>query len=69
MPVDSKNVQLGDIVPVAGSPFDFQATKTIKDSLSDPSIDQSKGYAVSLALFGLGPDAKDVVQDFRGADP
>ena len=68
MPVDSKSVQLGEIAALAGSPFDFQATRRIGDPLSDPAIDDAKGYTVSYALFGLGPDAKEVVQDFRGAD-
>ena len=68
MPVDKTNVQLGRIVPVAGTPYDFQATRAIGERFSDPTIAEAKGYTVSYALFGLGPDAKEVVKDLRGAD-
>lgn len=58
-PVDDTLIPTGDIVPVAGTPFDFTTPHAIGER-----IDQlENGYDHNLVLFGIGPSARFLVKN------
>uniref|UniRef100_A0A383V4H7 Aldose 1-epimerase n=1 Tax=Tetradesmus obliquus TaxID=3088 RepID=A0A383V4H7_TETOB len=58
-PVDDTNIPTGEILPVAGTPFDFTTPHTVGER-----IDQlPNGYDHNLVLFGMGPQARFITRN------
>lgn len=49
----------GEIVPVAGTPFDFTTPRTIGERIEQ----LPKGYDHNLVLFGMGPQARFITRN------
>ncbi|KAL6770755.1 AEP1 [Auxenochlorella protothecoides x Auxenochlorella symbiontica] len=58
-PVDETQIPTGEIVPVAGTPFDFTTAQPVGQRIAQTE----GGYDHNYVLFGLGPAAKDRVKD------
>ena len=58
-PLDDTQVPTGEIVPVAGTPFDFSGEHSIRKRFSEVP----GGYDHSFVLFGMGRQAKFIVKN------
>ena len=55
-PTDAASIPTGEIVPVAGTPFDFRAPRTLRERIADdqPQLRANDGYDVNFVLGGDG---------------
>ncbi|KAF6257191.1 aldose-1-epimerase [Scenedesmus sp. NREL 46B-D3] len=58
-PVDDTNVPTGAILPVAGTPLDFTAPRTVGQRIAS----LPNGYDHNLVLFGMGPQARFITRN------
>lgn len=60
-------VPSGEFAPVAATIYDFQQPMALGEHVGSPELEWLGGYDNVWALFGLGADAVDAVQDFQVA--
>ena len=63
-PVDEERIPTGEVLPVAGTPFDFRTEHSIGSRLADVGGPEPGGYDHNMVLWGLdGPAAANSTQD------
>ena len=51
-PVNASLIPTGQILPVAGTPFDFTKPSVIGSRINDPQVQQNKGYDINFVVNG-----------------
>jgi aldose 1-epimerase len=51
-PVNANLIPTGQILPVAGTPFDFTKPTVIGSRINDPQVQQNKGYDINFVVNG-----------------
>lgn len=65
-PVDDVQIPTGEILPVTGTPFDFNSqAHTIGERLDQ--VPGGQGYDHNYVLFGMGPQAKYITRNHAAA--